>query len=133
MPGTPTTNLGLTVPTVLGDSGIWGSELNTDLGIIDGLGIGPIVVQSSNFTATPSINPETYWRVTTGSGGVTATLPAASATAGKYLTFKKIDSGVGALTISGSIDGQTSYVVPAQFQGVRLFSNGSTYDVVGTF
>ena len=128
MPGTPTPNLNLTVPTVAGDPNTWGNEINNDLAIIDQLGVAGQSTQIANFTATPGIQPETFFRVTTGSGTITATLlPILN----KIVTILKVDAGVGSVVIIGSIMGQASYMLSNEFQYVRLQYNGTTYDVVG--
>ena len=131
MPDPTTPILGLTQPVVGASNNSWGTELNGDLTILDSLGILPVSNQNSNFTANPSIYPAILYRVTTGALGVTATLPSAASTAGKILMFKKVDSALGALVISGAtIDGQTSYIRSEQYSYVWLYSNGTTYDVI---
>lgn len=64
----------------------------------------------------------------------TMTLPAASASSGKLFTVKKIDSTTNAVTIaragSDTIDGQTSYILTAQYQSVNVISNGTLWYLV---
>src|SRR5271154_2592808 len=112
MPGAPTPNLGLTVPTVGGDNNQWGAEINGDLAIIDQLGVALTFPQGSSFLATQGLTPETTYRVTTGPGNVNASLSAT--TIGKIITIKKIDSGAGSVVVIGSIDGQGSYLLTNQ-------------------
>ena len=131
MPGTPTPNLGLTVPTVGGDSDAWGTELNGDLAIIDNLGAATVISQSASFNAVASVFPEVIYRVTTGAATITCTLPSPSACTGRIFTIKKIDAGVGQVSIVGSIDGQSSWVRATQWSYVRLASNGASFDVIG--
>jgi hypothetical protein len=132
MPGTPTPILGLAVPTVGGDNNTWGGELNGDLAILDNLGAATVVATSISFTAAASVFPEVIYRVTTGAGLVTATLPAPSSIpVGKIFTFKKVDAGTGQVLVSGPIDGSTSWTIGTQFSYVRVANNGSTYDVIG--
>ena len=137
MPNLPTPNMGLIVPTVGDDTNNWGTELNSDLGVIDGLGIIPEIDISvnTNFAVTPY--PWTVARVTTGNVNVTAVLPTAASCKGKVFTMKKIDAGTGTAILSGvasgsgSIDGQTLYNCSAQYQYVSVRSNGVNYDIVG--
>lgn len=132
MPGSPTPILGLTVPTVGGDNGTWGTELNTDLAILDNLGAATVINESADFAAAASVFPEVVYRVTTGSSVITATLPSpTSIPVGKIFTIKKIDSGVGQVVVSGSIDGATSWTIGTQWSYVRVSNNGATYDVIG--
>lgn len=134
MPGPATPNLGLTVPTNGGDAGLWGLELNADLAIIDNLGAMSVVNVASNYAAVASTFPETLIRVSTGVGNVTVTLPAPASVAGKIFTVKKVDSSIGAVIIvpaSGTIDGGSDYTRSMQYGYVRLYSNGTSYDVIG--
>ncbi len=137
MPGTPTPILGLIVPTPNGDDGIWATELNGDLEVLDGLGAVGIINISSDNGAILGVFPETVVRVTTGSGVVTFTLLAPSvANAGRIWTVKKIDSGVGSVSIvvagGALIDGQPGWSLGNQGLYARFLSNGAGgYDVIG--
>jgi len=132
MPGTPTPILGLTVPTVGGDSNTWGNELNGDLAILDNLGAAPNTSFTVNTNAAATVFPESVWRGTTGSSTITLTLPAPSAAnLGKIFTVKKVDAGTGTLVVAGTIDGATNYSLYNQYQYVRVQSNGSSYDIIG--
>ena len=130
MPGTPTPILGLAVPTVGGDANAWGGELNGDLAIIDNLGAAEVVNVAANFSVSIGVFPEIIYRATGGPGGITGTLPNPATCSGKIFTVKKVDSGVGAVIVSGLIDGGTSYNLTTQYSYVRLLSNGASYDVI---
>ena len=134
MPGTPTPNLGLTVPTVGGDVGAWGAELNGNLAIIDGLGKVQVINISSSTPAVLGISPETIVRATTGGLTITYTLLPAAQCSGRIWTIKKVDSGLGSVSIvtaDGSlIDGNASWTIANQFSYVRVMSNGVGYDVL---
>jgi hypothetical protein len=131
MPGPPTTNLGLTVPTVGGDSNTWGNELNNDLAILDLLGAINVVNTSVSLAAVRGIFPETLIRVTTGASSIVVTLPV---TLGLKWTVKKIDSGSGSVTVQMAggalIDGQASFVRTIQQGYVTVAGNGSSGDVI---
>jgi hypothetical protein len=135
MPGTPTPNLGLAVPTVGGDLDVWGGELNNDLAILDALGALGIINIATNTPAVLGIFPETVIRVTTGASNITFTLLPAAQCAGRIWTIKKVDAGVGIVTIvtaDGSlIDGFPSWIRANQLAYVRVMSNGVSYDVIG--
>jgi len=131
MPGVPTPILGLAVPTIGGDVNSWGGELNADLAIPDNLGALAIFNINSNYSAIVSTAPETVIRVTTGAGTIVVTLPNPAICNGKLFTIKKVDSGVGQVSVVGAIDGQASYIIGDQFSYVRLMSNGASYDVIG--
>jgi hypothetical protein len=137
MPGPPTPNLGLTVPTVTGDIDAWGTEMNANLALLDGLGAAGTISISANTNAVLGIFPETIVRVTTGSGVVTFTLLAPSAgNAGRIWTVKKVDAGAGNVNIVAAggalIDGFSSYTRAIQNSYARFLSNGAGgYDVIG--
>jgi len=136
MPSGTTTIIGLTIPTVGGDANIWGTELNTNLNIIDLLGVGTVSNVSSNFSVTFNAAAEQFYRVTTGGLTVTGTLPdPALLPLGKLFTIKVLDVG-GSVNIqcvnpAVLIDGNVTWFLANQYNFVRLQAVGSAYDVVG--
>jgi hypothetical protein len=135
LPGTPTPNLGLIPPTVGSDNNVWGNYLNQDLATIDTLAVSPIININSSYAAVVTNAVEQVILCTTGALAITVTLPAPSVSQGKIFTVKKIDSGVGTVTINsiggGTIDGQGSWVNANQYVYVRVISDGVSYDVIG--
>lgn len=131
MSGSPTPILGLIVPTIGGDTNVWGTELNTDLALIDNIGAVGLFARSANFAPQPQGYLETLWRVTTGTSTIVVTLPAAATYPGRIITIKKVDAAVGQVSIVGSIDGQAAWDIATQYSYCRLVSNGVTYDVIG--
>jgi hypothetical protein len=136
VPSGSTPNIGLTIPTVGGDSNIWGVELNGNLTIIDRLGVGNIWNVSSNFSVSYNTSTEQFYRITTGGLTVTGTLPdPALIPLGKLFTFKMLDIGVVNLQCVNPgvfIDGAAIWSLFNQYNFVRLLAVGSTYDVVAT-
>jgi len=132
MPGQPTPNLGLTVPTVGSDINIWGNELNSDLEIIDTLAVAPAINISSSYNIVPVNAMEQVLQITTGSLALNIGLPLVATFNGKFVTIVKIDSGLGTATIVGLINGQTSWQLSNQWQYVRIYGNGASYVVVGS-
>lgn len=130
MPNSPTPNLGLTVPTVGGDANVWGAELNADLAIIDQLAAPTVVNVAANFTLSVAVYPEITYRAVGGAGGINGNLPNPAICLGKIFTIKKVDSGVGVVTVVGAIDGGTSWALRNQYSYVRVQSNGASYDVI---
>lgn len=67
--------------------------------------------------------------------GITLTLPAASTSNGLVFKFKKVDSGVGPVTVAANsgdhIDGSVAYVLGQQYQFVEVACDGSVWHVVG--
>lgn len=132
MPSTPTPILDLSIPTVGGDSNIWGTELNANFAIIDNLGAASVVVVNSTpYNATINAFPETVFRCTTGASNLVFNLPAAALCAGKIFLVKKLDSAAGMVQVLGSIDGASEFDLTNQYQYVRVYSNGSSFDVIG--
>ncbi len=67
------------------------------------------------------------------SAAFTVTLPSAVGIAGRQYTIKKVDSLANAVTIasaSGTIDGATTKALSAQWQAVRVVSDGANWFVV---
>ncbi len=68
-------------------------------------------------------------------GAVTITLPAVGCV-GCILTVKKTDSGGNAVTVtrasSATIQGATTYALTAQYNWVRLISDGTNWQIVGS-
>jgi hypothetical protein len=133
MPGPATPNLGLTVPTVGGDANIWGTELNNDLAIIDGLGIYTTISVVATSTISFTTYPELFAFITTGAAAITVNIPSAPLSRGRSLILKKLDSGVGSATITpaaGTIDGFSTWILSNQYQFVRMVSDGANWNVV---
>lgn len=90
-----------------------------------------VTAKSANFTADATTF--TYL-CTTGAGGITATLPAASGCTDRIYNFKKVDSGAGALTIDGNasetIDGSLTYSLASQWDKVTIQCDGSNWYVI---
>ena len=134
MPGTPTPNLQLIVPTVGGDSGVWGNELNTDLGIIDTLAIFPVTTLSASSLLNYSSQAFTFVNGVGGSGGITFTLPSTTGHAGKSFVIKKVDSAVGTVVIlpfnnGQPIDGNLSWILSNQYQFILMYTDGTQWFV----
>lgn len=68
---------------------------------------------------------------TGGVAGITLTLPLATFYTGRIIKIKKMDLTAGVITISGSIDGASSYVLINQYQYVVLEGGSSGWDVFG--
>jgi hypothetical protein len=132
MPGSNTPNLGLTVPTVGGDFGVWGGELNTDLAILDALGVTPDIPTSANITVAPT-QPITIVYATGGGGGITVTLPSAAANAGRTIVVKKMDATAGAITIAAASGAVEITSILNQGQAVWYHSDGTKWNAVGAF
>ena len=74
--------------------------------------------------------------VNTSSRGVTITLPAASANAGKYYYIKKTDSSGGEVTIKGNasdetIDGEADIDLSLQYQYIMVLCDGTVWHILG--
>jgi hypothetical protein len=66
--------------------------------------------------------------VTTGSSTITVTIPAAAAAnTSRIITFKKVDSGVGQVVISGTVDGTANPTLTLQNSTCTIQSSGSAW------
>jgi len=89
-----------------------------------------VVSASSNMTAS---NNDHIILVTTSSTAKTITLPVAGITDGTVYTIKKTDSEAGAVIVqpaSGTIDGQSSYQITAQYGTAGFVKYGANYFIL---
>jgi hypothetical protein len=87
-------------------------------------------VASVSSTQTLS-NGNSIVLATGGVGGITLTLP--SPTAGKIFNIKKVDAGVGTITLlppSGTIDGAASKVITSQYDSLTITSDGTNFFII---
>lgn len=123
MPGIPTPNLGLIIPTVGDDTDLWGGDLNANFLILDGLGKLSSQVVGSNVTLTLT-QPLTVVFATAGVSGVSVTLPAAAANAGRAVAIKKMDATAGAVTVTAVSGAVEITSILNQGQSVLYVSDG---------
>lgn len=71
---------------------------------------------------------------TSGSDGLTLTLPTAADNSNRRVTIKKVDSGTSPVTIAGevgeTIDGASDFDLPAQYMFVELLCDGSDWNII---
>jgi hypothetical protein len=87
-------------------------------------------VASVSTTQTLS-NGNSIVLATGGVSGITLTLP--SPTAGKIFNIKKVDAGVGTITLSppsGTIDGAASKVITSQYDSLTITSDGTNFFII---
>jgi hypothetical protein len=89
-------------------------------------------VSDSNVTANSG---DTIIALTTLTAARTVTLPSASSVApGKQIVVKDESgscSGGNTITVVGTVDGSSNYVLNTAYASVRLYSNGSSWNKVG--
>jgi hypothetical protein len=72
---------------------------------------------------------------TSGTLGITVTLPTASSMTGKQVTIKKIDSGDGGLTVEGNgvetVDGTLNRVLASRYSFMTVLSDGVSWHIIG--
>lgn len=115
----------------VGTFGIRFADGTSQFTAASGAGSNTVQTISSNTTLTIAVNTNYLISATGGAGGITITLPAASTWAGQTVTIKKVDSGVGAVVVAGTIDGVSNYNLNQQWQYVTLKSDGSLILIVG--
>jgi hypothetical protein len=131
---TPTTNMGLEKPTIGGDSNVWGQYLNSDLDTLDTLAVIPVVpISTTGSLSYDTVRAFVLVEATGGTGGISVNLPTAIGNSGKVFVISKVDSAVGSVTIAATvgqlIDGQTTFVLTAQWQAVIVQSDGANWMV----
>lgn len=71
---------------------------------------------------------------TGGGAGITLTLPTAASAFRRVFTVKKVDAGVGVVTVDGSgaetIDGAASVLIVSQFESFDFYSSGTSWHIV---
>jgi hypothetical protein len=127
------------LPTVGGDSGTWGSVLNTFLSVSlnsDGTmspaavatAFSKISAQTSNYSFGSSQS-----EVVLASGNIIITLPTAVGNS-NYYTVKKTDSVGNTITVattsSQTIDGGSGASLKVQYASITLVSDGSNWNVI---
>jgi hypothetical protein len=103
------------------------TKLYVDLAVAD-IVYSSVAAVSSNTTLT---NGNSIVLATGGAGGITVTLPAP--TSGKIFNIKKVDAGVGVITISppsGTIDGAASKTLTTQYDSLTITSDGTNFFII---
>lgn len=84
----------------------------------------------ADYTVTTTDNIRTIG-MTTGGTDRAVDLPSAATSTGRILTIKKVDSGVGTVTIdpnaSQTLDGDTTVVLTTQYEAITFQSDGSNW------
>lgn len=95
-----------------------------------GLRLG-IVAKSANYTTTAV---DTVILATGGAGGITITLLDAATYSGKIQVVKKVDAGVGAVTVgrtgANTLDGATSKTLASQYDSLSFISDGTNWYII---
>lgn len=134
---TSTTYMGLSKPSVGGDSNTWGTLINADLDSLDALSVYNVV--SVSITGALSVyNGPALIKATGGVGGITLTLPDATITAnkGRVYIINKVDSAAGTITVNTTsaqtISGASSTSISQQWHAKIVQSDGANWVSVGT-
>jgi hypothetical protein len=91
-----------------------------------------ITAVSGNYSA---LDTDEMLECTAGAGGFTLTLPTAVGRGEKIFEFKRIDAGIGNVTMDGAgsetIDGTTTYVLTKQWQLLIIYADGANWKIRG--
>ena len=92
-----------------------------------------ILFKSTSYALAPTDDVVLF---TTGSSALAGTLPTAVGIAGKTLILKKVDAGTGAVTVgttsSQMMDADHTFLLSTQWQRLKVFSDGSNWQVSGS-
>jgi hypothetical protein len=91
-----------------------------------------MAAKSADYTITD--DDADVFEITTGATDRTVTLPTLADNAGRIITVIKVDSASGTVTVDGegaeTIDGETSYVLPSQYNRITVLAGTSSWVVM---
>lgn len=87
-------------------------------------------IKSANYAVVSTDRGDTILVDATAAARI-ITLPAGTIGAGFKVTIKKTDSSVNTVTVSGTIDGASSYVLEDQYEFVQVVSDGANWSLIG--
>jgi hypothetical protein len=125
----------------IGGSALYTDDLGVDVqeyaAALEAFAAGELQLGVQSITATASLGTnKSIVLADATSGAITLNLPAASSNNGRQVTVKKTDASVNAVTVDGSggetIDGSTTYALPAQNDYVTILCDGTGWQVTGS-
>lgn len=90
--------------------------------------VSPLSTVKTITTSTTLLSDDTFVLVNANTSNIQCTLPSASS--GRVITIKKIDSSSNSVTFSGSIDFLTTIELKVQNQSITLASDGSVWRMI---
>lgn len=90
---------------------------------------GTVSAQSADYVITDTDGFSTISMTTAGTNRA-VTLPAAANNTRRMITVKKVDTGTGLCTVTGTINGVSNFILADQDDFVSVVSNGTNYDIV---
>lgn len=95
------------------------------------LATGGFVAGTRSVTASTTVTQRDYTvKFDATSGAISQALPTTGISAGQIYVLKKTDASVNTVTLTGTFDGATDYVLITQNQSVRVQFNGTNYDII---
>ena len=91
---------------------------------------GIVIYDVESITSSTTLGKNTVALVDASGGAVTITLPAASSCWGRIYTIKKTDSSANFVTIAGTIDGDTNFVLEVEDEVAEVISDGSNWYII---
>lgn len=117
-----------------GSVGLFGVRFADGTAQFTAAGGNTVTVLTVNGGITITSGSSVLVKATGGAGGITVTLPTAVGAAGQMACIKKVDTGVGAVTVATTggqtIDGVSTYLLVNQWQFVNVQSDGSNWLIV---
>lgn len=92
-----------------------------------------LTLPTTTVSANTSLDNHHTVRVDATASAIDITLPSAATTTGRVYVVKKIDASVNNVNIVGTVNGVSGYAITAQHKGVTVQSNGTDWDVIGSF
>ena len=86
-----------------------------------------ILTKNSNYLITAS---DSLIRGDASSGSIALTLPDPTTVIGKFYYLIKIDSSSNTVTIAGTINGVSNFILTKQYQAIIVYSNGTNYEII---